>query len=227
MNDLGTSDPDDHDHGVLPGSSDSAMEAICEHMEKWLGPVKKVWHELESRHVHVDVHLIAPNEKCDDQILFTTGMSDLPMKVDPEDEDWAHAELVMMLPADWPLEGSSPFDNEIYWPIRELAGWARYPHRYKTWLSYGHSIANGDPPEPYAFNTTMCAVVLLPPYCVPPEGATLTIRRNKTIRFWMPLPIHVDEMQYKLEHGTAALEELLEQADIGLALDVSRPSVLP
>ena len=65
-----------------------------------------VFHELLSDLVHIDVHVICPDEELPFYVLYTTGMSDLPMSL-PEEiadrEDLKYAELYMLLPGDWDL----------------------------------------------------------------------------------------------------------------------------
>ena len=60
------------------------------------------------------------------------------------------AELMIALPAEWKLADSQLEDERWYWPIRNLKALARLPHEYETWLGFGHTVPNGDPPEPYA-----------------------------------------------------------------------------
>ena len=123
-----------------------STEAIEKHMEEifpgWEG---FVCHELLSDLVHIDVHVLhSPKGDC--TLLYTTGMSDLPMSL-PEEiadrEDLKYAELYMLLPGDWDLgkAGSNPKDlpYERFWPIQMLKFLARFPHEYKTWLEIGRA----------------------------------------------------------------------------------------
>lgn len=47
----------------------------------------RVIHELMSEKVHIDLHIIAPDENRPFYVVFTTGMSDLPMTMS-EDVPW-------------------------------------------------------------------------------------------------------------------------------------------
>jgi hypothetical protein len=58
---------------------EGTMEAICATMEAHFGTVDLVWHELISELVHLDIHQIRATEERPFHVLFTTGMSDLPM----------------------------------------------------------------------------------------------------------------------------------------------------
>jgi hypothetical protein len=60
-------------------------------------------------------------------------------------------------------------DERVYWPIRLLKGLGRLPHEYSTFLWYGHTIPNGDPPEPYAEGTNLCCALITPPVLAPDD----------------------------------------------------------
>lgn len=51
-------------------------------------------------------------------VLVTSGMSDLAMTVPEGMEFFRRAELMIALPADWPIEGPRFEDEQGYWPIR-------------------------------------------------------------------------------------------------------------
>lgn len=211
---------------VPPDHSDSSMEVICAHFDKHVGPAETVLHEIISSRVHLDVHIVKPNAQWQHILLYTTGMSDLPMTVPEGAGEFRFAELAMVLPSNWPLSDAKFKDERNYWPVRWLKTLARFPHDYDTWLSYGHTMPNGDPPEPFADNTKLCGFLLTLPYFLPPEAASVRAREGKEIRIWMPMPIHGDEMDYKLNHGTEALEEKFETKSVPYVLNPSRKSVL-
>jgi len=128
------------------------------------------------------------------------------------------------LPPDWRLT-QEDFKNESwYWPIRWLKILARFPHEYDTWLWEGHTIPNGDPPEPFADNTQFCGVMLLPPITAPPEFATLTVG-DKTISFFSMIPLYPDEMDHKIAHGIKSLLPRFEKHGVTDIIDVNRRSV--
>lgn len=64
-----------------PDMDDSSIEAISDHIEKHIGPIDNVWHELISDLVHLDVHQVAPTPDRPWWTLATSGMSDIPMSV--------------------------------------------------------------------------------------------------------------------------------------------------
>ena len=63
-----------------------------------------VFHELLSDLVHIDVNIMRPDETHPYYVMYTTGMSDMPMTL-PEEiqdrEDLRYGELYMFLPKEW------------------------------------------------------------------------------------------------------------------------------
>lgn len=200
------------------------IEAISAHVERHLGPIGGVFHEIVSEYAHIDVHIVPPTSARPHYTLITSGMSDRPMSVPEEAADFAYAELMVSLPASWPLDEAALKDETHYWPIRSLKQLARFPHMYNTWLGFGHSIPNGDPPEPFAPSTQLCGMVLLPPLSYSEEVFELEMD-GRTIRFWSLLPVYREEMKLKLRKGTEALLNKLDEHGIDMVVDPSRVNV--
>ena len=62
-----------------PANGEECLEQISAHVEKHLGKIQTVLHELVSDAVHVDVHVVSPTLEFPFARLVTSGMSDLPM----------------------------------------------------------------------------------------------------------------------------------------------------
>lgn len=204
-----------------------STEAIEKHMEEifpgWEG---FVCHELFSDLVHIDVHVLhSPRGDC--TLLYTTGMSDLPMSL-PEEiadrEDLKYAELYMLLPGDWDLgkAGSNPKDlpYERFWPIQMLKFLARFPHEYKTWLGWGHTIPNGPDYTPICDGLGFGGAVLDSLSLVP----ELTTEDGKIICFYMLIPAYKEEIEYKLKYGMEGLSQRFAEGKLPVVLDVHRPN---
>jgi hypothetical protein len=200
-----------------PGGSPDALEHIDGHLAKHVGEADTVFHEIISDIVHIDVHHVPPGPERSFHTFVTTGMSDLPMKAPPDAEDCRYAELMIYLPASWPI-CSEPYealtDDPRYWPIHWLKYLARFPHEYETWLFQGHTIPNGDPPEPFSPDTQLCCWWLLPPLLEADEFSTLKINEEKTIHFFSLAPLYREEIDMKLRKGDEALFDRLDRQGI-------------
>jgi len=217
--------------GVAP-SVDS--DSISDHVTKHIGPIASVFHEIVSRGVHLDVNWIAPTPSRPIHVLVTMGMSDLPMNVPKELKDDAYMELLVVLPGNWPLTKDALKDEQNYWPIRLLKDMARLPHDYNTWLGFGHTVPNGDPPVPYSSNTSFCCALIHPPILLfgnpdpvpfPLDFFKLRIDASKTIRFFTVLPMYAEEVAFKLDNGLDPLMDLYDQHNVTSMIDIHRPNV--
>lgn len=205
-----------------------SMEAIEKHMDGifpgWGG---FVCHEILSDLVHIDVHVLREPEG-DGYVLYTTGMSDLPMNLPAEiadQEDLKYAELYMILPGDWNVgeENLSTKDMpyESFWPFQMLKFLARFPHEYQTWLGWGHSIPNGPDYNPICEGVGFGGAVLAQPSLVPP----LETEEGKKISFYMVVPAYKEEIEYKLKYGMEGLNQRFMEGKLPMILDIHRPNL--
>ena len=213
-----TSEPE-----IVHGDAD-LIDAVSEHVDRHIGTFDDVLHELVSPDVHLDILHVPPSGDRRWHTLVTCGMSARPMHA--PDPERAYAELTLALPPDWKFEQSTWEDERNYWPIRLLKVLGRLPHEYDTWLGYGHTVPNEDPPVPYAPGTRMCGAILLPPL-LPDEGFAVLERPAGPINFYGVIPLHPEEMKRKLEAGTDALLDLFDDAGVTELLDPGRPSTIP
>lgn len=214
---------------IFPEVTCVYLEEIEAHLAKYIGEPDMVFHEIISEHVHIDVHWIKPSASYPYNILVTSGMSDFPMTVPAEieeAEEYERAELMVVLPADWKIGEEEFEDNNNYWPVYFLKMLARFPHQYKTWLGYGHTIPNGMDAEPIA-NTGFGCMLLLPPFLTfDDEFLSMQTKDGKVINFYAVIPVFADEMNYKLEMGTEALLERFDEFGVTELVDVERPNVV-
>lgn len=210
--------------GELVSGNEDTVERISQHIEDSIGPIKVVFHELVSEHVHVDVYHVEPSKERPFHTFVTSGMSDEPMITD--DTERRYAEAMILLPPEWPVSEKAFEDENHWWPLRELKGVARFPHVYSTWLGYGHSIANGEDLDPYAPNTRMCATLLMPSLAYPEEATRLEVTPDKTILFWTLYPIYKEELDFKLTNSAEALFELMQENGVTDVLDPQRVNLV-
>ena len=209
---------------AAPQGEDS-IEAISNHIEKHLGPVATIYHEIVSDTVHLDVHIVEPREDFPFFRLVTSGMSDLPMTVPAGADVPRYAELIMTLPGAW-THGQDVFEDERwYWPVRLIKTLASLPHKYDTWLGPGHTVPNGNPAEPYAPDTALCGALIFPSATVPDAFHQLRIDDAKSIMFYSVVPLYAEEMRYKLKAGADKLLDRFDGAGITDIVDPLRPNV--
>lgn len=202
--------------------------AIDRHVERFIGPVETVQHEIVSDLIHVDIHVVPATADRPFHALVTSGMSDRPMRIPDElrGEVPDFAELMILLPPVWPLDQDDWKDERHYWPIRQLKILARLPHEYDTWLGAWHSMPNGDPAQPFAPDTDFCAVMLAPPIRFPDEFRTIRADDGREIGLFAVLPLLPDEIEAKVTLGVDALLDAFEKHDITELFDPHRSSSL-
>jgi len=142
------------------------LEPLETHIERYFGTPETVFHEIVSTTVHIDLHFIPATQERPWHTIVTTGMSDIPMTTPEGAEEFQLAELLLRLPPSWPLSQEAFEDEKSYWPLRQLKFLARFAHEYETWLCYGHTIPNGNPPEVYTNGVPFSGVLLSDPFDV-------------------------------------------------------------
>jgi hypothetical protein len=214
-------------------SPSEGVEELEAHFDRWIGPSSRVWHELISDKVHLDVHMVDPTDERPFYNLYTTGMSDRQMTVPdqlPNPEEWRHAELMICLPPDWFSNAvdftiSTNMPNSEYWPIAVLKLLARLPHDYDTWLGFGHTIPNGQPPEPFAEGTALCCAMILPPVTVREQGHQVRLSDGRVVNLWAVVLLYAEEAAKKLAHGAESLFDGFDEHGVNEILIVNRPNV--
>jgi hypothetical protein len=219
-----------------PHEAAKHIDEISKYLSEFLGESTMVWHEIISDKVHLDIIVFPPQPNRDWWTLVTSGMSDLPMKAPeaaPDGGDMQFAEIVISLPRDWFTADDSGMisddqlqDAQKFWPIRLIKFLGRLPHDYDTWLWAGHSVPNYDPAEPYADNTAMSGVVLLPPITWAEDKWAMRRKDGNLVIFLAAVPVYEDEMDYKLDYGIEALAEKFDAAGVTETLDIARPSAV-
>lgn len=180
-----------------------------------------VFHEIIPQKIHIDIYVVKANKERPYNILVTSGLSSAPMKTPKEQDEYKYAELFMLLPKDWLLTNESFKDENNYWPIRCLKKLASFPHYFDAWLWFGHTIPNGDPPEPFASKTKLCGSILLPPSLPSKEFGRIK-EQGKTIFLLNVVPLYEEEMNYKLRKGVNGLLSRFDKFRISEVVDINR-----
>jgi hypothetical protein len=207
-------------HG--PPGEDTSLTAsksganVERHIETHLGKASLVIHEIASRYVHIDVHVVPPQPGRDFYTLVTSGMSDKPMRAPKQAEGLEYAELMLCLPSAWKMKEYELMSEETWnrdWPVIWLRQLARFPHEYKNWLFWGHSVPNGDPAVPFTPDTKLCGWVLLEPRLVDDAFKVMTIDGRNTL-FHAAVPVYKEEMDLKIREGAEKLQDLFVASGI-------------
>jgi hypothetical protein len=212
--------------GEPPIETDApVLDVVQDHVEKHVGPVEMVFHEIVSPYVHLDVLHVAATDERPVETLITCGSSSRPMAVPEELGAPRFIELMVCLPGGWKLSSEDFEDERWYWPVRLLKELGRLPHEYGTWLGEGHTVPNGDPPEPYAPDTEQCGALVLRPRSL--EADVLERPDGEPIHFLGVVPLFANEMDFKLQHGADALLEAWEEhgIDVGELIEPYRPAL--
>lgn len=214
----------------IPATGDeNTIEHVSNHIEKVIGEIALVFHEIVSDIIHIDIYWIKPTEERPFHTLVTSGMSDLPMTIPEGYNINKYCELCILLPPSWNIETvlSDPesCNEEDYWPIRWLKIVARFVHEYKTWVGYGHTIPNGENAEGFASNTKLGCMMLLPSTSLGNEFFELKVNEEKSINFYCLYPIYKEEMDFKIKKGSDALINKLSSNHVLDIVDKNRINV--
>lgn len=200
------------------GFSDESHAAFQEQREKLyeslFGEADSVYHEVLPLVPHVDVYVYKPTSDRDFYTLITGGMSDLRMTLPRGvSSEYARAELVFYC-----KEPEKSFQETL----RRLA---HFPHDNKTWLSYGHTMPNGNPPTP-VFGSALLTTFLFMPSIVAPESdleKNLVLDGDPVNLLWV-VPLTTAECEYKLENGVNGIYDLFDEHKHPVAFDHRRNS---
>jgi hypothetical protein len=202
--------------------------AVRAHVEKYIGAPQPLFSADDtftpsSEYSNIEILHVAPTPSRPFHTLVTCGMGDRPMSA--PGEEIRYAELVVTLPADWPISELDDFDGDYNWPLQWLQILAQLPHEHDTWLGRGHTVPNGEPAEAFAENTEQCCMILLPPLSIAREFRHLQAEidgEEKIINFYAMVPIYKEEMEMKLKHGSDELVKLFRKHSISDVVDPVR-----
>ncbi len=191
---------------------------IIDHFAKTIGaPEQLSLIQIVPTGIPIAIHAIPANEHHRFVTLFTTGMSEYPMKVPAGAEEYARAELYIQLPADWKYREYA--DPNWGWPQQWLRSMAQYPQQHGTWLGGPVTlVANEEPPRPLAPNTKFTTLLLL-------ADQSLTADDGKKIWLYRMTPLYTEERQLEIDHGIPALLNAFDAHDVPMIVDMNRKNV--
>jgi hypothetical protein len=180
------------------------------------GEAQSVFHEIVPLVPHIDVHTFKRSGRQGDVFaLVSSGMSDLPMRVPPNAGHGAPRRVELIF---YCAEPKQEYVETLRWV-------ARFPHDQKTWLSYGHTLPNGNPPAPL-WDTEVLETLLFMPTIVQ-RDQTLPkelVLAGDPVHFLWVVPLSTAECNLKLEQGFGAILDLFEKHHHPHVFDAARKS---
>lgn len=179
------------------------------------GEAVDVYHEVMPMVPHIDVfryHRMWQDKRT--TVLVTSGMSDVPMTLPRGAKDVERrAELIF-------------YCNEPSQGYREtLRMLARFPHDNRTWLYHGHTIPNGNPPEPFWGSEILDTVLLMPTIVAKDRALPEKLQLGgDRVQFLWVVPLSGAECELKLKKGFSAILELFGKHQHPHVFDPERKS---
>src|SRR5581483_3373422 len=140
--------------------SGSQLRLLEKHVAQFVGEPQHVLHEIIPLGLHIDIAVVSPTRDRRHYALITMGMSERPMRVPRRERAGRYAELVICLPGSWRLDEEALEKERFNFPLAWLRLMARFPQDAGTFLAPGHTIPNGDPPEPLAPGIDWCCLLI-------------------------------------------------------------------
>jgi hypothetical protein len=195
--------------------NDDRLQQIRSHVERHIGRIERVF-AGDGVSGTADVLHVRPVNSRPYHTLITAGMSDVAMPVPADVDAPRRIELMMTLAESWKFTD---------WPVQYLQSLSRIPRdKPEAWLGWGHTIPNGDPPQPLAPRTELCGVIIAPSLLVP-IAFYQTNLDGERVAFYSAIPLYNEELQLQTREGMAALLERLVQNDVNDVVDLKRRNV--
>ncbi len=201
--------------GFSDGTAVEYRQAREAAYERLFGKVVDVSHELVPQIPHIDVYTFRRSRG--DQFVFslvTGGMSDLEMNLPHHaEDDPRRVELIFYC-----AEPREEYMSTLRWV-------AHFPHDSKSWLGYGHTMPNGDPPAPFWGSSDLDTLLFMPPIVTKDQTLPEVLRLSgEPVRFLWVVPLTTAECNFKLKKGFDAILDLFQQHQHPHVFDPHRKS---
>lgn len=111
--------------------------------------------------------------------------------------------------------------------LAKLRWVAHFPHNSKSWLGHGHTLPNGNPPEPWWGNTILDTFFFLPPIVTEDQTLPEHLQLDgEPVHFLWVVPLTTPECNFKLTKGLDAMLDLFQQHRHPYVFDPNRRSYL-
>lgn len=205
---------------VLGKNTSHFMKTRQAAYEKLFGEPLSVSHELLPLTPHIDVFTFKRTSKKDgvEQVVYslvTGGMSDLEMTLPrraPKDVP-RRVELIFYC-----SEPRAEYISTLRWI-------AHFPHNAESWLGRGHTMPNGNPPEPFWGSKELDTLLFMPPIVVKDQSLPFELQiEGQPVHFLWVVPLTTAECNYKLEKGFNAILDLFDRNRHPHVFDPTRKS---
>jgi len=203
-------------------------DPLLQHLKRRVGAITTVFEEIVAGDPRLDIIHIGSTFLRRYEVVVTRGMSSRPMAVPADSKEPRLAELLVLLPKGWPIRQSAFGAENNYWPIRLLKTLGRHPFEANTWVGFGHTHANGTSEatlKPYAQNTELCAVAVLPSVTLGEKAWNFRRLDGKEVFLWALVPVYLSELKFKQAHGADALLELFSKHGVSDIINPTRKRV--
>jgi hypothetical protein len=180
------------------------------------GEARSIFHEVFPLVPHIDVHTYARSgPKGEVFVLVTSGMSDLPMHIPTGVDKSAPRRVELIF---YCAEPKKEYLETLQWT-------ARFPHDQKTWLSFGHTIPNGNPPSPLWGSEILDTLLFMPTILKRDQALpNELVLSGDPVHFLWVVPLTTAECNLKLEKGFGAILDLFEKNRHPHVFDAARKS---
>lgn len=201
------------------------MKDFEEYIIQNFGEYSKVYHELYSPDVHIDILVIPPTPEHNFYKLITEGVGAYKMNTPDiaKDYELERAELIIYLPPEWNMKISN---SNYDWVIKNLKMIGRIPIEENSWIGWGHTISH-DPNGniPFSDKTKFCATLLINATTYNNKDLHFRFEDKGKINFYQLIPLYKEELQYKMNNGLEALLEIFDENNLDLVLDLNRKNL--
>ena len=121
------------------------FNAIKAHVERHVGKVAQVFEMTGDDGGTLSLLHVQTRRPAHHQVIVTSGISNTPMPVPSDMEDFERAELLLALPRDWPVSDGIWRDGDLSWPLRWLEYVGRLPLQFDTWIGWATRFPTAAP----------------------------------------------------------------------------------
>ncbi|MBP3920109.1 MAG: suppressor of fused domain protein [Bacilli bacterium] len=190
-----------------------------------IGDFEKVYHELYSPDIHLDILVIPPTKECNYYKLVTEGMGAYKMNVPDliKNEEMDRAELIIYLP---PTVNLKDITKKYGWVISQLKILSRIPIEEKSWIGFGHTFAHDVRADTnFSDKTNFSASILIEALDKIQDEMVYYLKEKERINFYQVIPLYKEEYLFQKTNGTDALLQKFIDNKMSLVVDENRKNL--